>query len=338
MTPKLFREISACVKAVRIPVEPKDFPVMIQIQLKPTVNGLWVRDLLWSEGPSGNPPKDEDLVHDVNLVGVPYDSLTSPEGEKRFCELDAVAWLIQQLREKDGEVYFGNLTNLLHDSLLEDPKPYRKDVKTLVANLLAWCAYMLPQIIVIDVPGHSQRVRLMTEDSGGALQQYWLSKILQLKQDHDPQTWTEKTLFASPHKPLFLLAVLEAIHHAEFDDSLLSLTPRLAGDFGHLWSLVLPNEPTGDPFLPFVHLSSYGMWELSDEDRNSLTPMTARALPVGRRRAVNAKIHEGLIACARIEDFRLKVIGAVSRHYFDSIAAASLQAGLTSHAENDNPR
>jgi len=63
-----------------------------------TSSGLaFVLDLLWSEGPSGNPPKDEDLVHDVNLVGVPYDSLTSPEGEKRFCELDAVAWLIQQL-------------------------------------------------------------------------------------------------------------------------------------------------------------------------------------------------------------------------------------------------
>jgi hypothetical protein len=338
MTPSLFHEIADCVNTLRVPAGVQDFPARIRIQLKPAVTGLWVRDLLWSVGPSGNPPSDEDLEHDLSLIGVPYASLVSPEGEKRFCKLDALAWLIQKLRTNDGELYFGNLTGLLHDSLLEDPKPYRKDVKTLVSNLLAWCGYMLPHMIVIDVPGHSQRVRLLTEEPGVALQEHWLSKILQLKQDHDQQTWTGKTLFASPHKPLFLLAVLEAIHRGEFDNALLSLTSQIAADFGHFWSLVLPNVPTGDPFLPFVHLSSDDMWELLDEHGNTLNPMGARALPVGHRRVVNAKIHESLIACARTEAFRLKVIDAVSRHYFDSNAAASLKAGLTTHVEDEASR
>jgi hypothetical protein len=335
MTPALFREISECVNAVGASDGFQEFPARIRLQLKPDVTGLWVRDLLWSNGRGGSPSDDEDLEHDITLVGFPYGSSVSPEVEKRFCELDAVAWLIQKLRANDGELYFGSLTSLLHDSLLEDPKPYRKDVKTLVSNLLLWCAHMLPHMIVIDVPGHSQRVRLLSEGPRQAPQDYWLSKILQLKQDHDQRTWGNETLFASPHKPLLLLVVLEAIYRGEFNEAVISLTTQIAADFGHCWSLVLPSVSVGDPFLPFVHLSNDGVWELLDEHGNTLNPMGARALSVSRRRLVSVKIHESLIACARTDSFHLRVVDAVPRHYFDSNAAALLKARLVTQAEQN---
>lgn len=329
MTPSLYREISEYVNALRLPTEVQDFPARIRIQLKPNVTGLWVRDLLWSGGPENNSLDDEDLGHDVDLIGVPYDSLDSTAGEKRFCKLDVVAWMIQKLRANNGELYFGNLTSLLHDSLLEDPKPYRKDVKTLVSNLLAWCSYMLPRMIVIDAPGHSQRVRLLSGVPAQTLQDHWLSKILQLKQDHDQHSWNRATLFASPHKPLFLLVVLKAVHRGEFDGGVISLTPQIAAEFGRCWSLVLPDMSPGDPFLPFVHLSSDGLWDLRDEHGNSLNAMGARSLPAPRQRVINAMLHESLIECARIESFCITVVDAVARHYFDPDTAASLRAVLS---------
>ena len=54
-------------------------------------------------------------------------------------------------------MYFGQLTAELHDALVEDPKPYRKDVKT----LLAWAQALQMEEVVIDKPSHSQRVRLV---------------------------------------------------------------------------------------------------------------------------------------------------------------------------------
>ena len=57
-------------------------------------------------------------------------------------------------------MYFGQLTAELHDALVEDPKPYRKDVKTLLANLLAWAQTLRMEEVVIDKPSHSQRARL----------------------------------------------------------------------------------------------------------------------------------------------------------------------------------
>ena len=49
-------------------------------------------------------------------------------------------------------MYFGQLTAELHDALVEDPKPYRKDVKTLLANLLAWAQGLRMEEVVIDKP------------------------------------------------------------------------------------------------------------------------------------------------------------------------------------------
>ena len=38
--------------------------------------------------------------------------------------------------------YFGELTANLHNSLVNDPKPYRKEVKELLSNLLGWVEFL----------------------------------------------------------------------------------------------------------------------------------------------------------------------------------------------------
>ena len=64
------------------------------------------------------------------------------------------------LKENDGCMYFGAISEKLHNSLVSDPKPYRKDVKQLLANLLSMIKILNMDEIVIDRPNYSQRVRL----------------------------------------------------------------------------------------------------------------------------------------------------------------------------------
>lgn len=73
---------------------------------------------------------------------------------------NAYLWLLNTLRENDGCLYFGAITEKLHNALVSDPKPYRKDVKQLLANLLSMIEEFHMEEIVIDRPNYSQRVRL----------------------------------------------------------------------------------------------------------------------------------------------------------------------------------
>lgn len=81
---------------------------------------------------------------------------------KAFINTRPYKWLVQILLESDDkELYFGALTAKLHDTLVNDPKPYRKDVKEHLANLLNWVDVLCEDNISIDRPNHSQRVRLI---------------------------------------------------------------------------------------------------------------------------------------------------------------------------------
>lgn len=69
-------------------------------------------------------------------------------------------WLVTVLQENDGCLYFGALSQKLHNILISDPKPYRKDVKVMLANLLSLIEALHMEEIVIDRPNYSQRIRL----------------------------------------------------------------------------------------------------------------------------------------------------------------------------------
>ena len=77
-----------------------------------------------------------------------------------FIHYRVYRWLRDRLEEKETrEMYFGELSAELHNCLIEEPKPYRKDVKILLSNLLDWTEKFSEEII-IDVPNHSTRVKL----------------------------------------------------------------------------------------------------------------------------------------------------------------------------------
>lgn len=80
--------------------------------------------------------------------------------KSRFELSKVFQWLKNLLYENKGEMYFGAITVCLHNVLVKDPKPYRKEVKELLARLLQWVQDLELESILVDRPNHSQRVRL----------------------------------------------------------------------------------------------------------------------------------------------------------------------------------
>lgn len=69
-------------------------------------------------------------------------------------------WLIDLLEKQNPkEMYFGAVTVALHNTLLNEPKPYRREVKELLSNLLNWIVDLDMPEFKIDRPSHSQRIR-----------------------------------------------------------------------------------------------------------------------------------------------------------------------------------
>lgn len=106
------------------------------------------------------------LVHDLSLLAIDIGSQSAVSRtllQAKLRNSKMVRWLIEQLKHAEGQsLYFGAVTAALHGCLLDDPAPYRTEVKQLAANLLSWIdAAALPEIR-IDKPNYSQRISLLT--------------------------------------------------------------------------------------------------------------------------------------------------------------------------------
>jgi hypothetical protein len=102
-----------------------------------------------------------DFAHDMSLLGGPELKIAvSHAFRELFASSRMYRWLKNILRLRGGEIYFGDLSSCLHDALIDDPRPFRKDVKIFVQNLLSWIVKVEDQQIVVDRPRHSQRIRL----------------------------------------------------------------------------------------------------------------------------------------------------------------------------------
>ncbi len=106
------------------------------------------------------PDKDDFCNGDyISFLDTEYNGDTSLLKEA-FRWSNSYLWLINILKENDGCMYFGSISERLHNSLVSDPKPYRKDVKQLLVNMLNLIEQLNMDEIVIDRPNFSKRVRL----------------------------------------------------------------------------------------------------------------------------------------------------------------------------------
>jgi hypothetical protein len=124
----------------------------IQEKFSTSVDYLWTADLLFSHSPQ------EICKHDLEILELsePY-SLS--DIRRQFIRSKPCRWLKSAAKD---EIYYGELTAKLHDSLMDDPKPYRRNVKILLSDLLNWLEELNIEDIVIDRPNHSQRIRVIS--------------------------------------------------------------------------------------------------------------------------------------------------------------------------------
>ena len=127
----------------------------------PQEEGMWVRDFFWFN-PQSNWPQGNEKTHDIEIIAADSLDIKSKEVREKVLRSRCIQWLILKLEnEPESELYFGKTSQLLHNELMDDPIPYRKDVKGLVQNLFAYCEVFLPEIIEVSRPNHSQRAKLL---------------------------------------------------------------------------------------------------------------------------------------------------------------------------------
>ena len=143
------------------------FPNSIKETFKDKLDKLWVNNFPWCEVSyllDNLDKKDNNIIHDLELFGL-YGTMhldLEKDLKESFLQSKIFNWLIQRLQnEKNKEIYFGRLSSIIHDSLVDDPKPYRKDIKLLQTNLYSYIKFLKPNNILYEKPNISEVIKLI---------------------------------------------------------------------------------------------------------------------------------------------------------------------------------
>jgi len=336
ISPSLYLEIKAFIVPLLTASERRDivFPASIMEKLQSSVNGLWVRELLWTEGPQAISRDEPDARHDLMLLdAVLGPSPTLEELGPLFERTRCCRWLTSELCAHGGQLYFGEATELLHNALLEDPKPYRKEVKFLLRNLFVWSAAALPQRFVLDAPHYSQRITLAAPSFAGDRERFnaphepWIERLLTLRRDEIPGRWSADTKDGAPHKPLLLLAVIKNIGEGQIPDpTKVELNSTLEASFYAFWYALFQSGRATNIALPFIHLSQDGVWNVSGADGAEIDPAEARSLRYLQEVKAYAELSPTLGALLTSPEFRREAENALLGAYFNEKAELVLRS------------
>ena len=122
---------------------------------------LWVHDFLFNDPEklfNNFNENTDDLIHDKSLLNInSQDDLSLETIRLNFVNLDLYKWFIKQIKNKDNKSFsFGELSALIHNSLFDDPKPYRKEIKNLQANFFKFLEILKFENLKIERPNYSQ--------------------------------------------------------------------------------------------------------------------------------------------------------------------------------------
>ena len=122
---------------------------------------LWVHDFLFCEPDvllNISNKDNEEVIHDKALLDISYkENFSLAELKSNFVNLDLYKWFIKQIKNKENRSFsFGELSALIHNSLFDDPKPYRKQIKILQSNFIKFLEVLKLENIKIERPNYSQ--------------------------------------------------------------------------------------------------------------------------------------------------------------------------------------
>ena len=160
MNDELYEEIKQFVEDNKTTKERIKWPDSIMDKLKTNTDYLWVDDF-----PLSNPLHDnfsEEFHRDEKIfANIAFDDKEALKDA--FMSSHVTQWIMKHLNQQEEKVlFFGSLSALIHNSLLNDPKPYRKEIKDLIANFFAWVQYLDPKELIVERPNHSQCLKLVS--------------------------------------------------------------------------------------------------------------------------------------------------------------------------------
>ena len=130
-------------KEIKEPISDTHWSRDLNKALITNVEFLWVHELLFNAPESllSLNLNDESQIHDYELLGLDIDNIEPLTIKKQFQRTRLYSWVVFQLGS-NGEMNFGAFSSQLHNALLDDPVPYRKNVKEFVAILFEWFKFL----------------------------------------------------------------------------------------------------------------------------------------------------------------------------------------------------
>lgn len=104
----------------------------------------------------------DSIEHDLELLGLNRDYLTLERAAIAFTSSRAYEWCYDVIRGNEP-LWFGRFTHMLHNAILDDPTPYRREIKELTHVLCAWLK-LFPSTFELTRPRHSEVIRYVQND------------------------------------------------------------------------------------------------------------------------------------------------------------------------------
>jgi hypothetical protein len=146
-------------KIQKIPELPDDLKSIHKIKN----NKIWVKEFPWCKPEyflENQTQINEIISHEKELFNfnlnynIDYKILN-----KRFNESRILSWLIEEIKNKENKsFFFGELTELIHKTLFDDPVPYRKEVKQIQNNFIEYIKYFNIKGFKFEKPNFSEKI------------------------------------------------------------------------------------------------------------------------------------------------------------------------------------
>ena len=136
----------------------------VQTKLKKQKNHIWVHELPFiapDQLLSGYKEGSYAIQHDLELFGIKKENFTLDQAIMAYKNSHAYRWCYDIVRSNEP-LSFGRFTKILHDALLDDPIPYRKEVKELAQVLFNW-AKLYPTEFKVTRPNYSEVIQIVKD-------------------------------------------------------------------------------------------------------------------------------------------------------------------------------
>lgn len=125
------------------------------------LSGLFISDFPYNPSPETilTDSSSADSIHDLAMLGLAGNDLTLNQIGDSFRSSLLITWVRNQC---SSPISFGEMSYRIHNAMLDDPKPYRRDIKVVQSNMYRWIKALLSKEFRIWIPegGHSELIQL----------------------------------------------------------------------------------------------------------------------------------------------------------------------------------